>query len=93
VGTKTNRAAIGARIAVTVHGAGGSTRTVHRTVNSGGSFGASPLRQHIGLGTGAQRVDLEITWPVSKTTQRLTNVPRNRVLRVQEGNDDYRSAP
>src|SRR5215470_9646016 len=34
VGTKTNRAAIGARIAVTVHGAGGAARTVYRTVNS-----------------------------------------------------------
>ena len=50
VGTRTNRAAIGARIAVTVHGANGAARTIHRTVSSGGSFGASPLQQHIGLG-------------------------------------------
>jgi hypothetical protein len=88
VGTKTNRAAIGAHIAVTVHGAG-ATRTVHRTVNSGGSFGASPLQQHVGLGTGAQRVDVEITWPVTKTTQRFANVPRNQILRVREGDDRY----
>jgi hypothetical protein len=47
-------------------------------VNSGGSFGASPLQQHIGLGAGAQRVDVEITWPVSRMTQRFTNVPRTR---------------
>ena len=87
VGTRTNRAALGARIAVTVHAAGGA-RTVHRTVSSGGSFGASPLQQHIGLAT-AGRVDVEITWPVSRTTQRFQNVARNRVLRVREGDDQY----
>jgi hypothetical protein len=98
VGTKTNRAAIGARIAVTVHGTGGATRTVYRTVNSGGSFGASPLRQHIGLGAGVRsrgssdppgQVDVEITWPVSKTTQRFANVPPDTVLRIREGDDRY----
>ena len=50
VGTRTNRAAIGARIAVTVRGAG--RRDAHGASHgvSGGSFGASPLQQHIGLG-------------------------------------------
>jgi len=99
VGTRTNRAAIGARISVTVRDAGGAARTVHRTVNSGGSFGASPLQQHIGLGTSLRRagssdpadgrVDVEIAWPASRTTQRFTNVPKNRILRVREGDDRY----
>jgi hypothetical protein len=90
VGTRTNRAALGARIAVTVHGADGATRVIHRTVTSGGSFGASPLQQHIGLGNPADgRVDVEITWPVGKTTQRFTNVPRNRILRIREGDDRF----
>jgi hypothetical protein len=89
VGTKTNRAAIGARIAITVHGPGGTTRTVHRTVSSGGSFGASPLQQHVGLGAGGSSIDVEITWPVGPRTQRFTNVPRNRILRIQEGSDRY----
>jgi hypothetical protein len=90
MGTRTNRAAIGARIAVTIHDAGGAAHTVYRTVNSGGSFGASPLQQHIGLGErGGGRVDIEITWPVSKTTQRFSNVPRNRIVRVREGEDHY----
>lgn len=53
VGVKTNRAAIGARISVTVENAG-VRRTIHRTVNSGGSFGASPLQQHVGLGRDAR---------------------------------------
>jgi len=90
VGTRTNRAAVGARIAVTVHGAGGAARAVYRTVNSGGSFGASPLQQHIGLGAPTSgAVDVEITWPVSRTTQRFSNVPRNQILRIREGEDRY----
>jgi hypothetical protein len=87
VGVKTNRGAIGAHIAVTVRATSGATRTMHRTVNSGGSFGASPLQQHIGLGSDVQRVDVEITWPVSRTTVRLADVRRNQILRVREGED------
>jgi hypothetical protein len=34
-------------------------------------------------------VDVEITWPVTKTTQRFANVPRNQILRVREGDDRY----
>ncbi len=54
VGVKTNRAAIGARITVTVENEGQGTRTIYRTVSGGGSFGASPLEQHIGLGKSAR---------------------------------------
>ena len=57
VGVKSNRAAIGARITVDGRGRDGATRSIHRTVNSGGSFGASPLEQHIGLGAGVRSVD------------------------------------
>ena len=83
VGVKTNRAAIGARITVTVEGEGGR-RAVHRSVGSGGSFGASPLQQLIGLGPGVRRVDVEIWWPTSNTRQRLSNVDKNRFLEITE---------
>ena len=63
VGVKANRAAIGARIKVTVKNEGREPRSIYRTVGSGGSFGASPLEQHIGLGKSAQIVSLEIWWP------------------------------
>src|SRR5258708_4503029 len=49
VGVKSNRSAIGARIAVTVENEGAGRRTIYRQVSSGGTFGASPLEQHIGL--------------------------------------------
>jgi tetratricopeptide (TPR) repeat protein len=83
VGVKTNRAAIGARITVTVEGANGR-RSIYRSVGSGGSFGASPLEQHIGLGAGARNVDVEIWWPTSNTRQRFPNVEKNRFLEITE---------
>ena len=89
IGVKTNRAAIGARITVTLDGAGGR-RTVHRTVSSGGSFGASPLQQHIGLGANARTVEVEIWWPTSNTRQHFANVGTNQFVEVTEFADNYR---
>jgi hypothetical protein len=83
-GVKTNRAAIGARIKVTVQDEGQPSRFIFRTVGSGGSFGASPLTQHIGLGKSAHILDLEIDWPVSKTTQHFANVAPNQFLEIKE---------
>jgi hypothetical protein len=82
-GVKTNRAAIGARIAVTLESDQGR-RVLHRSVGSGGSFGAAPLMQHIGLGRNARRVDVEIWWPTSNTRQRFQNVDKNRFFEITE---------
>jgi hypothetical protein len=84
VGEKSNRSAIGARIAVTVVNAGQGRRTVYRTVGSGGSFGDSPLQQHIGLGKSASIESIEISWPASKTSQKFTNVKPNQFLEIKE---------
>jgi hypothetical protein len=59
VGVKSNRAAIGARIKITVENAAAganppAARSIHRTVGSGGSFGANPMEQHVGLGPSAR---------------------------------------
>ncbi len=89
VGVKTNRAAIGARIKVTVQDQRQPPRFIFRTVGSGGSFGASPLTQHIGLGKSARIVDLEITWPVSKTSQHFSNVAPDQFLEIKEFAKDY----
>jgi hypothetical protein len=87
VGVKTNRAAIGARIKVTVQNAGSGTRAIYRTVNSGGTFGASPLQQHIGLGKSARIVDLEVFWPASNTRQHFANVAKNQLIEIREMSD------
>jgi hypothetical protein len=84
IGVKTNRSAIGAQIKLTVENNGQGTRTIFRTVNSGGSFGASPLAQHIGLGKSARILSVEISWPVSKTVQRFQDVGTNQFIQVSE---------
>jgi VCBS repeat protein/ASPIC/UnbV protein/PPIC-type peptidyl-prolyl cis-trans isomerase-like protein len=85
VGAKTNRAAIGARIKVTVENAGHGTRAIYRTVGSGGSFGASPLAQHIGLGKAARIDDIQIEWPTTNTRQHFAHADKNRWLEIVEG--------
>ena len=56
-------------------------------MNSGGTFGASPLQQHIGLGKAARIVDLEVFWPVSNTRQHFANVAKNQVIEIRELED------
>ena len=90
VGVKTNRAAIGARIKVSLENKGLGTRSIYRTVGSGGSFGASPMEQHVGLGPNAGNVKIEIDWPVSKTHQTFANVHKNQAIEIQELAHDYK---
>ena len=89
VGVKSNRAAIGARIKLTVANVRGAERSIYRTVGSGGSFGASPLAQHIGLGKSARIVELEIWWPASDTRQTFTGVDKNQFLEIKEFAKNY----
>jgi len=84
VGVKTNRSAIGAKITVRLKG-----RTIYREVTSGGSFGASPLTQHIGLGPASRIEKLEIAWPASRTTQSFTDVPVDRSIEIKEFEGRY----
>jgi hypothetical protein len=84
VGVKTNRSAVGARVTVTVEDAAGARRSIHRAVTTGGSFGVSPLEQHIGLGRDARVVDVEVWWPASDTRQRFTGVPKNQWIQIEE---------
>jgi hypothetical protein len=89
VGVKTNRSAIGARIHLTVDQDGQPPRSIYRTVGSGGSFGASPLQQHIGLGPSAKIASLEIRWPRSGTRQNFLNVGTNQFIEIKEFAKDY----
>jgi hypothetical protein len=84
VGVKSNRSGVGARIHVTVENDGQPARSIYRTVGSGGSFGASPLEQHIGLGHGARITNIEIWWPTSNTRQNFANVAVDQFLQVKE---------
>ncbi len=89
VGVKSNRAGIGARIQVTVEDEGQQTRSIYRTVGSGGSFGANPIQQHIGLGKSAKIVRLEVWWPASNSRQSFAHVDKNQFIEIKEFAKDY----
>ena len=82
-GVKANRSGLGARLKLTVKRPGGE-RVIHRTVNTGGSFGGNPLRQEIGLGDATSITSLEIRWPGSGTVQTLTGLQLDTCYRVRE---------
>jgi len=83
-GVKSNRAAIGAEICVTVDTPHGE-RKIYQTVGPGGSFGNNPLRQHIGLGDATRIKSVTVHWPASGIDQTLKSIPMDRFYRVREG--------
>ena len=87
-GTHCNRPAIGARIKLSF-AENGIERHVYKDVNSGGSFGANPLRQHIGLGKAMMIDSLEIKWPGTNTTQLFTHIRADEFIQISEGNDKF----
>lgn len=89
VGVKTNRSALHARIKVTVETPDHGHRFIHRHVCSGGSFGGSPLEQHIGLGKAKRIEAIEIWWPTSKTRQIFRNISVNQSIEIKEFAKDY----
>jgi hypothetical protein len=88
-GVKANKAAIGSHIKLTFT-ENGVKRNVYKDVNSGGSFGSSPLRQEIGIGQAKIIDDIEIKWAGSGTVQHFTNVTPNQFLRITESVDQYK---
>lgn len=92
VGSQSNRSAIGARIHVVLV-EDGKTRSVYRHVNSGGSFGANPLQQTVGLGTAQAIERLEVYWPTSDKTQVFVEVPMDQHFLIQEDRDQLDPIP
>lgn len=83
-GVRSNRAAIGARLHLVVATPQGD-RSIYKTVGTGGSFGASPLRQEIGLGQATAIHRIEILWPATGQKQVLKGIPMDRFYKVREG--------
>jgi hypothetical protein len=92
LGNQSNRSAIGARIRLEVV-EDGKKRSIYSWVNSGGSFGANPLRRQIGVGKATNIELLEIFWPTTDQTQRFRNVSVDQFLEITEGNQEYRKLP
>ncbi|OKS86806.1 FG-GAP-like repeat-containing protein [Mucilaginibacter polytrichastri] len=83
-GTRSNKAAIGAKLKITFLDKG-IERSVYRDVNSGGSFGSNPLMQHIGIGCADLVSRLEITWPVTGQVQHFSNLKSGVNYKIIEG--------
>ncbi|MFM7556129.1 MAG: CRTAC1 family protein [Verrucomicrobiota bacterium] len=83
-GRQANRSGIGARIRVRCRGPEGE-RVIHRTCNTGGSFGANPLRLEIGLGKATEVSAIEIDWPGSRTRQTVKIPKVDTAYLVREG--------
>ena len=90
VGVQSNRSAIGARIRIQIT-ENGESRSVYKHVNTGGSFGANPFRQTIGLGSATSIETLEIFWPTSQQKQIFRNVPVNQVIEITEAAEEYQT--
>jgi len=85
-GVKANAAAIGSHIKLSIT-ENGVKRNIYKDVNSGGSFGSSPLQQEIGIGRAKSIDEIEIDWAGSHTIQHFKNVTPNQYLHITEGNN------
>ncbi len=83
-GVTSNRSAIGAKLKVVVKTPAGE-RAIYKTVNSGGSFGANPLRQELGLGDALTIDRVEVFWPATGKTQILQGLAMDAAYHVKEG--------
>jgi hypothetical protein len=87
-GVQANKAAIGSKVKITFI-ENGKKRSVFRDVNSGGSFGSSPLKREIGLGQANVIDEIEIKWNGSGRTQKFTNIKVNQFLKLKEGDKTF----
>jgi hypothetical protein len=65
----------------------GKKRNVFRDVNSGGSFGVSPLRSQIGIGQATLIEEIEINWHRGNRPQIFRKVKPNQFVRMYEGKE------
>jgi hypothetical protein len=85
VGTKTNRAALGARIRVNLQSSDGSARSIHRMIGTNGSFGGNSLVETIGLGDAGIVAELTVSWPTSQSVQTFHSLATDREITITEG--------
>ena len=92
VGQSSVRSAVGARLVAEIR-EGEATRSVHRHVTTGGSFGCNPLTQHLGLGQATRVERLEVHWPRTGRTQELRDLPVDVHIEIVEDEPGYRTVP
>ena len=87
-GRTANRSAIGARVEVLAVEPSGRTRTLYRTVSTGGSFGAGSLALHIGLDRATRVEQVRIKWPdAARSTTSYSGLEVNRFYHLVQGEE------
>ncbi len=90
VGTKTNRAALGARIQVDFQQPDGKSRSIYRQVGGASSYGGNSLVELIGLSDATSVTAVTITWPASRSRQTFRNIAADRTIEITEGSGAFR---
>jgi hypothetical protein len=91
VGTRSNRAALGAKIRVDLDARPGTpARSVYRRVGPGSSFGGNALTAWIGLDDAPSAAAVTVEWPASQTRQTVRAIPADRTIEITEGVEGYR---
>jgi FG-GAP-like repeat/ASPIC and UnbV len=90
VGTRTNRAALGARIRVDLPCPDSGVVSRYRTITAGSSFGGNPLACTVGLGRAKAIRTLVVSWPTSRIHQTFRDVPIDAAIEITEARDDFR---
>jgi len=88
IGTKSNRAAIGAR--VTIHAAG--TTQFDEVRSGGGYLSQNDLRLHFGLGSAAKIDLVEVRWPAGKI-ESFKDVSADKIYTITEGQGIKEAVP
>jgi hypothetical protein len=87
-GRRSNRDAVGARLALTAGG-----RRLVRWLDGGNGFaGQSSRRVHFGLGAAERAEALEVQWP-SGERQRFAGFAAGRLYRIVEGEPELQAVP
>jgi hypothetical protein len=90
VGTKTNRAALGASIRVELRDADGRSRSIYRTVGNNSSSGGNCLVELIGILDATTVARLTTSWPTSRTSQTFRDLACDQEIEISEGASSYK---
>jgi hypothetical protein len=80
IGTRSNRSAIGSRVAVVT---GGGTQ-VHEVRGGGSYLSQNDLRIHVGLGSAVKADRIEVRWP-NGLEEAWEQVDSNQIVTLEEG--------
>ncbi len=92
-GNTANRAAIGARVAISVQ-ENGKERKIYRTVTSGASFGANSLQLEVGLRKADIINNVVVTWPCKDCPEEVfSGMEIKKAYRLTQGSGAAKSMP